>query len=190
MEAAGLVFADLGYARTTTDKIAARAGVSVGSLYQYFPDKDALVHALLERHHAEVHRVVEAALEQLANPEIPLPDGLRFLLEALIRLHAEDPALSRFLGEVLPAAAGHDDSRRGEGDRYVREIERLLRSRPEVRVPNPTIAATILVRTVESLTRWLVHDSPPGLDERSFVDETIRMLDGFLFGSAPRGRIA
>ena len=53
LAAAAQVFEALGYAAGTTNRIAERAGVSIGTLYQYFPSKEALAVALLERHLAE-----------------------------------------------------------------------------------------------------------------------------------------
>ncbi|MCC5949799.1 MAG: TetR/AcrR family transcriptional regulator [Nitriliruptoraceae bacterium] len=61
LEAAAQVFAERGYA-ATTNEIAARAGVSIGSLYQYFADKDALLVALAERHLAEAMAQLQAVL--------------------------------------------------------------------------------------------------------------------------------
>ena len=61
LRAAAQVFATRGYAATTTNHIAARAGVSIGSLYAYFPSKDALLVALMEAHLAEGETILERA---------------------------------------------------------------------------------------------------------------------------------
>ncbi len=59
LEATIQVLLDVGKERLTTTKVALRAGVSVGTLYQYFPNKSALLQAVLERHLREVAEVVE-----------------------------------------------------------------------------------------------------------------------------------
>ena len=59
-EAAAQVFSDMGYARTTTDRIAERAGVSIGSLYQYFPNKKSIAEGLMARHVRESQPKIEA----------------------------------------------------------------------------------------------------------------------------------
>jgi AcrR family transcriptional regulator len=61
LRAAAQVFATRGYAATTTNHIATRAGVSIGSLYEYFPSKDALLVALMEAHLAEGESILERA---------------------------------------------------------------------------------------------------------------------------------
>ena len=57
VEATWKVLAEEGYAAASTNRIAERAGTSVGSLYQYFPNKDAIVAAVQRRHHADVAAV-------------------------------------------------------------------------------------------------------------------------------------
>src|SRR5689334_20025487 len=61
-----------GYDRASTNKIAAAAGVSVGSLYQYFPSKEALVAALIEKHSAEMLEIFEAQATQLLGAPMDL----------------------------------------------------------------------------------------------------------------------
>ncbi|MBE0604637.1 MAG: helix-turn-helix transcriptional regulator, partial [Deltaproteobacteria bacterium] len=56
LAAAAQVFEDHGYANGTTNRIAEQAGVSIGTLYQYFPSKEAIAVALLERHIADTDR--------------------------------------------------------------------------------------------------------------------------------------
>ena len=60
VEAAARVFEERGYAGATTNRIAERAGVSIGSLYQYFPNKESILVVLLEQHTQEVADAVEA----------------------------------------------------------------------------------------------------------------------------------
>lgn len=64
LDAAALIFSELGYSATTTNHVAAEAGVSIGSLYQYFPNKDALLVALEERHLHEVALVLRDAAQR------------------------------------------------------------------------------------------------------------------------------
>ncbi len=75
LSAAAQVFADRGYANTTTNHIAERAGVSIGSLYQYFPSKDALLVALAERH---VEQAFAAVLEEVGEKRQAPARELRF----------------------------------------------------------------------------------------------------------------
>jgi AcrR family transcriptional regulator len=181
LQAAAELFCALGYDRASTNRIAERAGVSIGSLYQYFANKEAILGALLERHHREVHAVVEDSLAELENPEVPLDEALELLLTRLVDLHAEDPELTRVLSEEVPHLA-HGSADPEEVDHYAGWLVDLLRRRSDVEVRDPVISATLVVTTVEAVTRWLVHGAPPDLDRTIHVREAVVMLTGYLSG--------
>ena len=83
----------------TTNRIAEAAGVSIGSLYQYFPDKQAIFSALHERHVEDVHRVIESAMAEHATS---LEAFTRALVEGLADLHAAEPELHELVTEHVP----------------------------------------------------------------------------------------
>src|SRR5947207_7529364 len=76
------------FERVTTNEIARLAGVSVGSLYQYFPCKQALIIAVAERREAEIAKLVENALVRAST--MPLPEGVRAVVETTLAAHVAD----------------------------------------------------------------------------------------------------
>jgi AcrR family transcriptional regulator len=166
-----------GYAAMTTNKVAARAGVSIGSLYQYFPNKQALLASLQEEHLARVHPVVERSLDELSDPRVPFVEAMRRMFVGLLALHHDaHPRLQRALGEeVLRPPHVREQHRRREGE-YNARVATILRARPDVQVENPEVAALVLVQATSALSRWLAHDAPPDLDREACVDEAVRLL--------------
>ncbi len=102
LEAAAQLFQRSGYAATTTNKVAERAGVSIGSLYQYFPNKDALLVALAERHLAEASQQLAAVFDRLERERPGLPTTLALLIDAAVALHRHNPAMHRLLFDLAP----------------------------------------------------------------------------------------
>ncbi|WP_231744832.1 TetR/AcrR family transcriptional regulator [Mycobacterium sp. IS-1590] len=105
LEAAAQVFNREGLS-ATTNRIAERAGVSIGSLYQYFPNKHALIRALAERHVDAARGRMETVFKRLREEEPPFEDSIRALLEALVALHRDRPGLHRLMhrfGARMPA---------------------------------------------------------------------------------------
>jgi len=182
LQAAAQVFAELGYARATTNKIAERAGVSVGSLYQYFANKDSLLASLLAKHHADVHEVVGEALRELTDLSITLEQGLRRLLTDLVALHESDSALTKALSAavLLESPVADEQHKLHDRDDEAQALIALLASRPDVRRGDHAAMAAVLAQNTAQLTRWLVHDAPPSLDRAALLDEVVRMLVGFL----------
>jgi AcrR family transcriptional regulator len=87
----------------TTNRIAEVAGVSIGSVYQYFPDKRAIFAALHERHIREIDRLVESKLMEHAAS--PLDTLMRAMVEAMIDAHTPDPELYELLSTEVPHRA-------------------------------------------------------------------------------------
>jgi tRNA-Thr(GGU) m(6)t(6)A37 methyltransferase TsaA len=183
LEAAAELICDLGYANASTNKIAARAGVSIGSLYQYFANKEAILARLLEDHQRQVAEMVERAWPVLENPDVPLTAGLHRLFDEFIALHERNPKLARALSSEVPRPRTDHPKRRHHAAR----MERLLRQRPDVRVGDPEAAAPVVAAACEALTRWLVHDVPPGRGRPRLVDEMVTMLAGYLAGACAPG---
>src|SRR5215510_14243891 len=100
LEATARVLVKEGYDRASTNRIAEAAGVSIGSLYQYFPSKEALVAAVIDRHMGEMLQLVRDALLEVASH--PVERGVRKLVTVMIDAHRVDPRLHRVLQEQIP----------------------------------------------------------------------------------------
>jgi AcrR family transcriptional regulator len=100
LRAAGQVFADVGYENATTNAIAARAGVSPGTLYQFFPNKEAIAEALANAYAAE-----DLALEsvfELSDAELPLRDLIDRLVDPFLEFRRDAPGFEAlFVGSVV-----------------------------------------------------------------------------------------
>jgi AcrR family transcriptional regulator len=103
VEAASQVLCDRGFDETTTDRVAERAGVSVGTLYQYFPDKGSLVVALFERHLDEIEAAF-VALATLLSSHPPPDEAIREMVRRLFALNRGAPEVHRTIFERAPAS--------------------------------------------------------------------------------------
>jgi AcrR family transcriptional regulator len=184
LEGAAQVFEKHGYAHTTTDRIAERAGVSVGSLYQYFPNKDAVIVALAERHQeAGLSRVREMLSETAAGAieALDLDVLLGSFVRDLIELHRNHPRLHRLL--VVEARMPSDQLERlsRQEDELATEVAVLLRAHPDITVRDPGLSAWLLIHAAEGLIHDFVVHPPPGpVGEECFVEEMVRLLRGYL----------
>jgi len=188
LTAAARVLAARGYARTTTNHVAAEAGVSIGSLYEYFPSKDALVVALLEAHIAEARTELEAAAAAVASrPEPSLEGMIGTYVAAMVRLHAREPGLHRVLFEEAPLPARVRRMLAAIEADTVTHTTAMLRTHPEVRVADAGLAAALVVRTVEALTHHHVILEPsPAVDDARWAREVTALVTRYLRGAAAR----
>ena len=104
LEAAAQVLERRGYAGTTTDRIAARAGVSVGTLYQYFPNKAAIVFALAFCHAVEGAQALAPLAREARIDPPPIEEGIRRLVHISVATHSRS-RLHQILFAETPVSA-------------------------------------------------------------------------------------
>ena len=179
LDAAAQVFEKHGYAAGTTNRIADRAGVSIGSLYQYFPNKDAILIALTERHIEEGTSVMAPLLARL-DQTTPLAQAIEGLVGAMVELHRQRPALHRVLVEEAPRPAKLRARIDEVFDAAARRIAGYLRAHPEVAADDADLAARLVVQIVESITHNLVIHPATAADADKVAAEAVRVLTRYL----------
>jgi AcrR family transcriptional regulator len=186
VDATARVLVKHGYDAFTTNRVAEKAGVSVGSLYQYFPNKEALLSELMRRHVMEIERGVEEMAEMARSA--PLADVVRTGIEQNVRSHQIDPELHRVLSEEVPRL-GSLDWKAAFSERMDARVRATLESRrAELAVRDIDLAVYIVTRTAEAVIHNAVTERPGDLASGALAEELTRMLVGFLTGKAVAAR--
>jgi AcrR family transcriptional regulator len=170
-----------GFDKASTNRIAQVAGVSVGSLYQYFPGKEALVVAVAQRHSAELMRVVHGELARVA--ALPLDQGIAALVAAAVTAHRVDPELHRVLAEEIPRVGALQEVGTFNRDNYALFAGYLAHHRNEIGVDDLGLAAFVGMTTIEALTHSAVLHHPEVLADDAmdaFIGEATRLVTGYL----------
>lgn len=180
LEAAARILVREGFDRASTNRIAEVAGVSVGSLYQYFPGKEAIVAALIERHNREVMQAVQGELAEASS--LPLQLGVRKLVGVAVTAHRINPKLHRVLTEQIPRVGRLENVETFNRQNYVLFAAYLERHRGAIRVADLELAAFICVTSIEALTHTAVLHRKilSDVESESLIEETTRLLVGYL----------
>jgi AcrR family transcriptional regulator len=177
LEATVQVLLDVGKERLTTTRVASRAGVSVGTLYQYFPNKSSLLQAALRRHMDGVAAAVEQACrEQKGNS---LESMATALVDAFLRAKMNDGKISVALYAVSSDV---------DGARIVREIGlrsnqaiiAMLTSAREPLTKDPQLVASMLQGAMAGISRRLLESDAPEQHFESFRQELILFASSYL----------
>ncbi|HEX3104599.1 MAG TPA: TetR/AcrR family transcriptional regulator [Terriglobales bacterium] len=183
LEATTRVLIKDGYDRASTNKIAAVAGVSVGSLYQYFPSKEALVAAVSERHSQELLQLMRSTFLRVAAG--PIEVAAHEFVSAAIDAHRVNPKLHRVLAEEVPRIGRLENVDAINEDVYELIRGYLEAHRAEIHVADLDVAAFICVTAVDALTHAAVLRRPEILtDEKAamFVVAVTDLVVRFLRG--------
>lgn len=176
LEAAARVLARHGYTRATTNRIAEAAGVSVGSLYEYFPNKDAVLVAIAER---QLEEMKQAVLASLAGPG-PLHAVLRRFVEATLAAHEPNRDLHRVVFSEAPHPPEFHACVLQMEETLAHTLRETLRRETNDGLMDPDTAAHLVVQTVEALSHRYVDHGIHDLDRERFVDEMLALLGGYL----------
>ena len=184
LEATTRILIKEGYDRASTNRIAEVAGVSIGSLYQYFPSKEALVAAVIDRHTQEIAEVTRNALVKAAAR--PIEDAAREFVSAAIDGHRVNPKLHGVLAEQIPRVGKLENIEANVRQGYALVRGYLEAHRDEIDVADLDLAAFVLVTVVEALTHAAVLRRPDiltGEKARQFVDDVTRLVVRYLRAS-------
>jgi AcrR family transcriptional regulator len=180
LQATARILIKEGYDRASTNHIAAVAGVSVGSLYQYFPNKEALVAALIDRHSRKVMAAVRGELAAAAH--LPLAEAVRKLVWVAVEAHRIDPTLHRVLSEQIPRVGKLKNIEAFSQQNYVLFEDYLRAHRSEIQITDLKLAAFVCVTSIEAVTHNAVLHRKISSEEDmdALVAQTGRLIVAYL----------
>jgi len=181
VEATARILVREGFDKASTNRIAETAGVSVGSLYQYFPSKESLVVAVMERHSQQLMQVVKGVVAEVA--ALPVEQAVHTLVAAAIKAHCVDPKLHRVLAEQIPRTGALENMEIFNRQNYVLFKAYLEAHRDEFRRLDLGLAAFVCVTAIEALTHTAVlHHSDSYADDAfgALVREATRLVVRYL----------
>lgn len=177
------VLLSAGKERLTTTRVALRAGVSVGTLYQYFPNKSALLQAVLRRHLSEVAEAVErACLEQKGNT-------LRQMATALVTAFFKAKMRSANTSVALYSVSSDVDGIKivqQMGERSTKAIVAMLATAREPLTKDPQLVASVLQGIMAGVSRRLLESGAPEKYCEAFQHELILLAYSYLEACSTR----
>ena len=177
LEAAARILAEQGWAGFNTNAVAARAGVSIGSLYEYFPDKQALADDIANAHIAQGESLLAAAAGEAAMTGGSAGAIVDALVQGLVDLHKDDPRLHRALSSDVPLSP----SVRARVEALRRGAIIFLEDALAPHVSDPGVAAQLLADTADAVIhRWFVEDDGTLASPERLTQELRRMLRAYL----------
>lgn len=188
MAAAARILVKHGMAGFTTNKVAERAGVSIGSLYQYFPNKEAILSELLRRHLADLERGIDEITKSALTA--PVEDVVRWLIEDNVRSHLIDPKLHGVLTEQV-TQLGRFRWQEEFSERVSARVRGWLELRKaELAILDLDLATYILTRTVEACVHNGVTERPDDLRSGKLADELTHLIVHYLTAARTPVRLA
>ena len=173
-QAAAYILIEQGWEQLTTNAIAQRAGVNIGSLYQYFPNKEAIVAELQREHASQTLRILKETLSRLTS-QPSLQDAIRLLVEAIVLEHRAAPEVHRAIAEELPDSVKCEAEKQNIEDALLQALKHLM-----INVPDPQLA----VRMTVIATHAVIHEAalyrPEMMDHPDFTEELVALLLPYL----------
>jgi len=183
LDATARILIERGFAAASTNAVAERAGVSVGSLYQYFPNKEALIAALHARHDEQMMAVIQRALTKAM--DATLDDALSGLIEATVEAHRVDADLHRVLEEQHDDLDNDTMHQEYLGVMEERIVKLLARHRGQITAPDLKLAAFMLLNAAHGLIHAVVLQRPKGVSLKAATHEIVRMMKAYLTCPVP-----
>ena len=184
LEAAVRVLSREGAARFTTIRVAEKAGVSVGSLYQYFPNKQAILYRLQRDEWEKTGAAIDALLGDTSRAPA---ERLRSMMRAFFQSECDEAPLRLALDAATPNY--HDAPESLAHRRRSRGIVRafVAAAAPRASSSQRRFAADLLFMTMTAIGKQVSERRPAEAEVRRWADSVAAMLNGYLAQLAPRG---
>jgi AcrR family transcriptional regulator len=176
-EASIQVLLAMGYRKMTTTRIAERAGVSVGTLYQYFPNREALISAVIQRYLEDIATSVERDCDRLTGRS--LDELVIGLVDAMIAAKCRRIEFSRGMQEPL-ADIGGTALLRAAANRATDLVAKVLRSCSDVKFDAPHRRAALIVTSCRSLLQVAIADGAEPSEFTALRGDMQAMVRGYL----------
>lgn len=181
IEATARILVSDGFDKASTNRIAEVAGVSIGSLYQYFPSKEALVLGVVEQHNHDIMQIVGGALAEIDT--LPVEEAVHTLVAVAIEAHRVSPALHRVLTEQIPRIGPL-----AQVETVNRQAHAIFRTylesrRDELCVADVGLATFICATSIEALAHNAVlHHPDMSSDDavKALIEDATRLVLGYL----------
>jgi AcrR family transcriptional regulator len=166
-----------GKERLTTTLVAQRAGVSVGTLYQYFPNKSALLQGALRRHMSQVYEAIQSACERYRSTSLmEMSNGLiEAYLGAKMRNAKESAALYAVSSDIEGAVIA-----RAAGERALKDVAALFATAKEPLGKDPDVMAAVVVSAFNGIARRILEAKSPEREAQVLRGELLALVDAYL----------
>jgi AcrR family transcriptional regulator len=166
-----------GAERLTTTRVAQRAGVSVGTLYQYYPNKQSLLRAVLESHFNGVVAKFEAACERA--PHKPLGEMIREMVEAFVDAKMERADISVALARVSADVGGTTLLKR-ISQRSRKAVEAVFLTAEDIKSPPDKFAINIMLSAMAGAMRSLLETGPSPATVRRSREQLVLLCQSYM----------
>lgn len=179
IEAAARILEERGYAGLTTNAVAEVAGVSIGSVYEFFPGKEAIVAKLADMLLEEVSHTLNARIE-LTDSREDLHRAMRHLIGALHALVYQHRHLLRVLIFQVPFVQQLPSAQQLQRELLQVAVNGLQKSREHYQLTVATSSLYLMATSTAGSLLHLVLMAPPGLDTRAVLDDLARKMADWL----------
>ena len=169
--------------RLTTTRVAERAGVSVGTLYQYYPNKQSLLFAVLEDHLDKVSSAVEAACERARHK--PLLEMVRVVVESFVNAKMERTDVSTALYQIAADVGGPVLIKRA-GRRLRKALEVMLQTAPDTDSPPDRFAIDMLCSAMAGATKSVLAAGASPSMVRKLRDHLVLLCQSYMVAVTAR----
>lgn len=180
-EAATDVFVTTGYTEATTDQIAEKAGVSIGTLYNYFPGKEAILYGLWEKYEKEIKAITDQVDKDIRKQG----SFDRSIIPVLLNLALELVSYEKVKNRLFISQIGLPETiiqKRRELGLYMESVmEAVFRDFASVRVRNPKIGVHIIWATVQAVFHDYIISVSNEIKPEDFIDELGDMMGRYIF---------